>query len=150
MSSSFRRTLPARPNLDQQKKLAKELLQAYRAGKSEAVERVRAALPDKRDIALADAQFDLAKQYGFASWRALKSHIDTLTLDGQIIEAARTGDLDRLTRLVDDHPDRGRPLLPAVEREVLRSVAHGHHLLALLGPASEHQHVLGKALAAGR
>ena len=32
MSSAFRRTLPARPDLDQQKKLAKELLRAFRAG----------------------------------------------------------------------------------------------------------------------
>ena len=31
MSSAFRRSLPARPDLDQQKKLAKELLRAYRA-----------------------------------------------------------------------------------------------------------------------
>ena len=38
---------------------------------------------------LADAQFDLAKQYGFASWRALKAHIDSLTVDGRLFDAAR-------------------------------------------------------------
>ena len=30
---------------------------------------------------LADAQFELAKQYGFSSWRALKAHVDSLTVE---------------------------------------------------------------------
>ena len=42
---------------------------------------------------LADAQFELAKQYGFSSWRALKAHIDSLTVEGQLFDAARTGDV---------------------------------------------------------
>ena len=47
MSSAFRRTLPARPDLEQQKTLAKELLRAYRAGDRDAIARMRAELPDK-------------------------------------------------------------------------------------------------------
>jgi hypothetical protein len=50
MSSAFRRTLPARPDLDQQKKLAKELLRAYRGGDRDAIARMRAELPDKTEI----------------------------------------------------------------------------------------------------
>jgi uncharacterized protein (TIGR03435 family) len=36
---------------------------------------------------LADAQFALAKQYGFSSWRALKAHVDSLTVD-PVVSAA--------------------------------------------------------------
>ena len=54
MSSPFRRTLPGSPSLAQQKKQAKELLQAFAAGDPEARDRVRALLPDKPRIALGD------------------------------------------------------------------------------------------------
>ena len=79
--SAFRRTLPPRPNLEQQKKLAKDLLGAFRSGDAEALARIRAELPDKKDVALADAQFVLAREYGFASWRDLKQHIDDSAVD---------------------------------------------------------------------
>src|SRR5688572_18857028 len=75
MPSAFRRTLPSRPDLEQQKKLAKELLRAFRAGDAPSIDRIRAELPDKSDVSLADAQFVLAREYGFASWRDLKTHI---------------------------------------------------------------------------
>src|SRR3954470_16462248 len=55
---------------------------------------------------LADAQFTLAKQYGFASWRALKAYVDTLTVEGQLFEAARKGDVDKLAAVLDAHPDK--------------------------------------------
>jgi hypothetical protein len=45
MSSAFRRTLPARPDLEQQKKQAKELREAFRIRDPEAHARVRAELP---------------------------------------------------------------------------------------------------------
>ena len=41
MSSPFRRSLPARPNLEQQKRQAKELLEAFTAGDAEAQARLR-------------------------------------------------------------------------------------------------------------
>jgi ankyrin repeat protein len=78
MSSAPRRALPERPDLEQQKKLAKELLRAVRRDERDAVARVRAQLPDKSDVTLADAQFVLAREYGFASWSDLKHHIETL------------------------------------------------------------------------
>jgi ankyrin repeat protein len=55
---------------------------------------------------LARAQFELAQQYGFASWRALKAHVDAVTLEGQLFDAARTGDAPRLAALLDE--DRAR------------------------------------------
>jgi ankyrin repeat protein len=108
MSPAPRRTLPARPDLDQQKTLAKELLRAFRAGDAEAVDRIRAALPDKRDIALADAQFTIAREYGFASWRELKDRIEALRVDAlppleQFKRAVRSGDAKALGRVLDRH-----------------------------------------------
>jgi ankyrin repeat protein len=55
---------------------------------------------------LTDAQFDIAKQNGFSSWRALKAHIDSQTVDGQLFEAAKQGDVTTLTALLDRHPDK--------------------------------------------
>ena len=69
MASPFRRTLPARADLAQQKTLAKELLRVFAGGDPEATARVRAALPDKARIVLADAQFVLAREYGFDAWK---------------------------------------------------------------------------------
>ena len=54
--------LPARPNLQWLRKTAKQLLRELRAQD-----------PTRK---LTDAQFDLARRYGFSSWRALKSHIE--------------------------------------------------------------------------
>ncbi|HEY4216698.1 MAG TPA: ankyrin repeat domain-containing protein [Gemmatimonadaceae bacterium] len=76
MSSEFRRALPEHADLDQQRKLAKELIAAYRRGDDTARARVRAALPNKTRVVLADAQFVLAREYGFESWNALKEHIE--------------------------------------------------------------------------
>ena len=76
--SEFRRTLPPRPNLEQQKKLAKDLLAAFRRGDTEALARVRAELPDKKAIRLADAQYVLAREYGFTSWRDLTERVEAL------------------------------------------------------------------------
>jgi ankyrin repeat protein len=75
--SASRRTLPERPNIEQQRKLAKELLTAFRSNDSDAIARIRAELPDKPKISLADAQFVLAREYGFGSWNELKSHIES-------------------------------------------------------------------------
>jgi ankyrin repeat protein len=110
MSPASRRTLPARPDLDQQKKLAKDLLHAYRAGEPQAIARVRTELPDKRDISLADAQFVLAREYDFASWRELKEHIErrvaaSLPPIDQFKRAVRHRDAKALRRLLEQHAE---------------------------------------------
>ena len=91
-SASGSLSLPDAPNLDWLRKQAKRRL-----------EELRQTSPDAK---LANAQFDLAKRYGFASWRALKAHVDSLTEDGQLFDAARKGDLNRLTALLDAHPEK--------------------------------------------
>src|SRR5258708_28603785 len=80
---SFSRSLPPRPDLAQQKSQAKELLQSFAAGDPESRARIRAALPDKQPIVLADAQFVLAREYGFTSWAALKQHIESMETAGR-------------------------------------------------------------------
>jgi ankyrin repeat protein len=85
-------SLPDAPNLDWLRQQAKRRL-----------EELRASNPGTQ---LADAQFDVAKQYGFSSWRALKTYIDSLTVDGQLFNAARNGDVDALAALLDQHPDK--------------------------------------------
>jgi ankyrin repeat protein len=110
VSSPFSRSLPARPDLEQQKKQAKELLESFTAGDAEAQARLRAVLPDKPRITLADAQLVLAREYGFVSWAALKEYIDAQALDDRtpmerLHDAFRRGDADTVRRLVQRHPE---------------------------------------------
>jgi ankyrin repeat protein len=109
MSSPFGRSLPSRPDLAQQKKLAKELLQSFTAGDAEARARVRAVLPDKQQIALADAQFVLAREYGFNNWAALKQHIEAHAEDKRSPEERMHGafnrhDAEAVRTLLEKHP----------------------------------------------
>jgi len=99
MSSAFHRTLPARADLEQQKKQAKELLAAFAKGNDEARARIRAELPDKNPIVLADAQFVLAREYGFSNWAALKQHLEEL-------ELTTRSPLERMKQAVRDRNPR--------------------------------------------
>jgi ankyrin repeat protein len=85
-------SLPEAPSLEWLRKQAKRRL-----------EELRHVDPAAK---LADAQFELAKQYGFSSWRALKWNIDSLTVDGQLFAAARQGDVAKLAALLDEHPNK--------------------------------------------
>ena len=117
MSSAFRRTLPARPDLDQQRKLAKQLLRAYRAGDPEAAARMRAALPDKAELSLTDAQYVLAREYGFTSWRELKEKIEQRAVEHlppieRFKRAVQEGDAKSLRAVLERHADE-RALIDA-------------------------------------
>jgi ankyrin repeat protein len=80
--------LPANPNLDWLKKTAKQRLVQLRTLK-----------PDAK---LHEAQFGLAHDYGFTSWRALKSHVDSVTPTfrdrDRVFDAARLGDVAAVRR----------------------------------------------------
>ena len=105
--------LPENPNLEWLRKQAKRRLQELRR-------------PDPT-AKLAEAQFELAKQYGFPSWRALKAHVDSLAIDGQLIEAARTGDVGTLASLLDEYPQKLHLRIPPYEWTLLHTAAqHGH------------------------
>ncbi len=80
-------SLPARPSLSQLRKQAKELLKAYRGGDDDAAVRVRAIIKrlaeaNRSEVKLADAQFVLAREYGFENWAALVHHIETIAPSG--------------------------------------------------------------------
>jgi hypothetical protein len=82
-SPSEVRALPARPNLEFERKQAKKLLAQLRRGVREALDRVHAKLKDSRDtkpdeFKLADAQFTIAREYGFASWPRLVEYFELL------------------------------------------------------------------------
>jgi ankyrin repeat protein len=109
--------LPDAPNLDWLRKQAKRRL-----------DELRKANPAAR---LADAQFDLAKQYGFSSWRALKAQVDSLTVDGQLFDAARTGDVVTLTALLDKHPEKLQARNTPYEHTLLHLVAFAGRLAAV-------------------
>lgn len=82
------RTLPDRPNLEQYKKQAKELLRDAAAGLPSALARLQRHQPRLRNaasdqlgtIALADAQFVLAREHGYESWSKFANHIEALRM----------------------------------------------------------------------
>src|SRR5687767_2559982 len=72
--------LPEDADLLFEKKQAKALLKACRAGDPAALSRVQAHLSSRRggdtsQLTLADAQFVIARERGFPSWPKLKAHI---------------------------------------------------------------------------
>jgi ankyrin repeat protein len=113
---------PERPNLDQLKHQAKDLLRAARSGDRTALARFRllpalAGSSDadllKRPVALHDAQSVVAREHGFDSWNALRERVEELTLEfgaavDQFIVAATDGRGDRAERLLALHPGIAR------------------------------------------
>jgi ankyrin repeat protein len=110
-------SLPDNPSLDWLRKQAKRRLAELREANT--------------DAQLADAQFELAKQYGFSSWRALKTQVDSLTVNGQLVDAARNGDVNVLTALLDQHPDRLHVRSKPYEWSLLHHAASTGHLAAV-------------------
>jgi ankyrin repeat protein len=84
------RPLPDRPNLRHLKDQAKDLL---KAGGAES---------------LSDAQFKIARRYGFASWPKLKAHVDALEEIGQLKLAIDANDLERVKSLMTRNPELHR------------------------------------------
>ena len=53
---------------------------------------------------LADAQFRIARLYGFASWPKLKAHVESLEEAGQLKQAIDTNDLERVKAMMTRNP----------------------------------------------
>src|SRR5215469_6597249 len=70
--------LPARPNLDQLRHQARDLVRAARAGDVAARKRIE-AVSDR--LTLAAAQLVVARDHGFSSWARLKEEVDARTMD---------------------------------------------------------------------
>jgi ankyrin repeat protein len=107
------RQLPENPDLRHLKDQAKELL---KAGQAES---------------LARAQFQIARQYGFASWPKLKAHVESLQLAGRLKLAIDADDLEAVKRLMTRHPELHGAALGASKTPPLTWAAFGG------GPPSE-------------
>jgi ankyrin repeat protein len=113
-SLSTVREWPYRPDFNQFKRQAKELLKAYRAGDAGAVAEVKRheQAPDPAAFALHDAQRVLARSYGFPSWQKLKSYVQTIQPYWRPLEPKSDDDANRFLRLAcityfdGDHPSR--------------------------------------------
>src|SRR5436190_21393542 len=87
------KALPSRPNLSHLRKLAKKAL-------SEA--RTRGI-----NTQLAAVQLAVAREYGFASWRKLKSHVESVATQpapDELFDAIRAGDIQKAGKLLDAQP----------------------------------------------
>ena len=76
------RSLPRRPNLRHLKDQAKDLL-ATGTAKS-----------------ITEAQFQVARLYGFPSWPKLKAHVESLEETGQLKQALDTNDISRVKAMM--------------------------------------------------
>lgn len=135
--------LPAKSNVEHLKKQAKDLLRSCQQGDGAAMERFRSfvSFSAPGSLQLADAQYVIARDYGFASWPKLKEHVESLT---RVIEpaemlsaAVRASDADKTAGVLENHPelkarinepmanygDSGmQPLLAAVQRSDRKTI----------------------------
>ena len=119
MSDANRASLPDDANLEWLRKHAKQ--------------RLRELKKTHPDAKLADAQLAVAREYGFTSWRALKAHIDTLSVEGQLFAAARSGDLTTLRRILDANPRLRDVRAKPYDHSLLHAAAqHGHLEVVML------------------
>ena len=79
--------LPERPNLRHLKDQAKDLLASGQAD------------------SLTEAQFQIARQYGFPSWPKLKAHVDTLHDAGKLKEAINNEDIELVKQMLTANPE---------------------------------------------
>lgn len=94
------RHFPVRPNLDQLKHQAKDLLRALRAGDATAAAELQKNHPEAvapGAIQLADAQLALARAYGIASWPRLVAAC-------RLIDAIWRDDVDAIRSMVRKEP----------------------------------------------
>jgi ankyrin repeat protein len=107
---------PPRPDLEQYKKQAKELLAAIRKGDSEALRRLRQFHPRKIDPAaavLADTQLVLAREHDCESWPKFKrclaaatgAHLSPDELRERFVKSVRALDAVAVRELLLAHPE---------------------------------------------
>lgn len=84
------RALPDRPNLRHLKDQAKDLVTAGTAK------------------SISDAQFTIARLYGFPSWPKLKAYVDSFDQIGQLKQAIDTNDVARVRNLMTRNPELHR------------------------------------------
>jgi hypothetical protein len=80
------RALPDRPNLRHLKDQAKDLLKIGAA------------------TSIADAQFKIARLYGFANWPKLRAYVESFEEIGQLKQAIDTNDIARVKTMMTRNP----------------------------------------------
>ncbi|MFT3742744.1 MAG: ankyrin repeat domain-containing protein [Pyrinomonadaceae bacterium] len=152
--SKEQRHIPVRPNIDQLRHQAKDLLSDIRRGDPLAIEEFTHNLPKAvkpEDAILADAQFAVARSYGIKSWPRLVQACE-------VVDAIWQDDIERLRELVTKHPNLihemargtvkcnwGPPMSYAANlgrNEIIK-------LLADLG-ATDFVHAIGRAMLQGK
>jgi Ankyrin repeat len=108
------RGLPERPHLDVPRREARELLDQWRDGQPEALERIRGRHPKYHDadrstlttarLRLSDAQLVVAREYGFTSWSALKHRIELSAVADKLERAIHQDDRATVVRILRAHP----------------------------------------------
>lgn len=159
------RGLPERPHLDVPRREARELLDQWRDGQPEALERIRGRHPKYRDadratlttarLRLSDAQLVVAREYGFTTWSALKHRIELSAVADKLGRAIHEDDSVTVVRILRAHPamldlplwsgNWGPPMSHAANLGRLDIVK----AIAALG-ARDFQHAFDRALLQGR
>src|SRR5262252_4780995 len=106
--------LPERPSLEFLKKLAKDRLH-----------QLRRADPKAK---LATALFDIARDYGFSSWRSLKKHVEELSRNAtsEFVDACRKGESGVVQQLLRADPTLTRLRDAHGSTALHAAAAHGH------------------------
>ena len=163
--STVSRSLPDQPHLDIPKRQARELLDQWRNGDADALERVRHRhprfrKPDESGIAttpfrLADAQLVIAREYGFAHWTELKQRIEANSLACALDAAIRAGDRATAVSIIESEPQLLH--VPVVSGNWGPPMSHAANLghldivraMASMG-ARDFQHAFDRALLRGQ
>jgi hypothetical protein len=103
--------LPARPSLESLRKQAKKLARDIVGGNTDAIDRARAQMP-RAELPLSrrDAQFVLAREYGFPGWKDLVKEVEQRLgggLEWAVSEARRIihqNDTEALRQLLTEYP----------------------------------------------
>jgi hypothetical protein len=112
--STVSRGLPARPHLEVPRKQARHLLQQCKTKSTDALNRVRRHHPRFQKagdddlfarLKLSDAQWVIAREYGFPSWTQLKERITGNTAAHLIDKAIRSNDAVAVTQLLIAYPN---------------------------------------------
>jgi ankyrin repeat protein len=115
------RAMRENPDLDQLKRQAKELLEDYRARQPDALAEVNFyhRTPTPETFGLHDAQYVLARTYGFESWPKLKAAVQGAT-NTNLHQAAERGDFAAVRELLTRRPELARGDRRALQIAVLR------------------------------
>ena len=128
-------SLPPKPDLQQLRNQAKDLLKGHQAADPEAAHRLRLALPElagwsdaeifRAKLALKGAQRAIAREYGFAEWIDLKRRVEALrqppkTTLQTLIDAVEEADVETVKALLQRAP-KDSPVLSLLGLAASRS-----------------------------